>query len=184
MDPAHGPFVHRSWWWRTSKSIHQKTKKFVPSEHGFTMARHAPSTNSRGYLLLRGKPETEISFQLPGVRIEHVRVGKHVVGGLTAVTPISAAETEVNHVIYWTVPWLAALTPILRRFTQAFLDQDRQVVVKQQVGLAHDPQLMLINDADMPAKWYYQLKREFAAAEAEARPFENPVEERVLRWRS
>lgn len=184
MDPAHGPFVHRSWWWRTSKSIHQKAKKFVPSERGFTMARHAPSTNSRGYLLLGGKPETEISFQLPGVRIEHVRVGKHVVGGLTAVTPISAAETEVNHVIYWTVPWLTALTPILRRFTQAFLDQDRQVVVKQQVGLAHDPQLMLINDADMPAKWYYQLKREFAAAEAEARPFENPVEERVLRWRS
>ena len=184
MDPAHGPFVHRAWWWRTRKSMHEKAKKFVPSERGFTMARHPPSSNSRAYVLLGGAPETEIRFQLPGVRIEHVRAGKHVMCGLTAVTPISETETEVNHVIYWTMPWLTALTPVLRRFARVFLDQDRQVVVKQQEGLAHDPQLMLINDADMPAKWYYQLKREHAAAEAEARPFENPVEERVLRWRS
>ncbi len=184
MDPAHGPFVHQAWWWRTRKSVHAKAKKFVPSERGFTMARHKPSSNSRAYRLLGGRPETEIRFQLPGVRLEHVRAGKHVMGGLTAVTPISATETEVNHVIYWTMPWLTALTPVLRRYARAFLDQDRQVVIKQQEGLAHDPRLMLINDADMPAKWYYQLKHEHAAAEAESRPFENPVEERVLRWRS
>jgi hypothetical protein len=43
---------------------------------------------------------------------------------------------------------------------------------------------MLINDADMQAKWYYQLKAEYAKARAENRPFANPVTERVLRWRS
>ena len=26
MDPAHGPFVHQSWWWRPSKSAHEKAK--------------------------------------------------------------------------------------------------------------------------------------------------------------
>ena len=30
MDPAHGPFVHRAWWWRSAASIHEKTKKFEP----------------------------------------------------------------------------------------------------------------------------------------------------------
>ena len=24
MDPAHGPFVHRAWWWRSRRSIHAK----------------------------------------------------------------------------------------------------------------------------------------------------------------
>ncbi len=26
MDPAHGPFVHQAWWWRSRASIHEKTK--------------------------------------------------------------------------------------------------------------------------------------------------------------
>ena len=36
MDPAHGPFVHQAWWWRSAASIHEKTKKFEPldDEHG------------------------------------------------------------------------------------------------------------------------------------------------------
>ena len=31
MDPAHGPFVHRSWWWRSARSIHEKSKAFAAS---------------------------------------------------------------------------------------------------------------------------------------------------------
>src|SRR4029077_7522480 len=30
MDPAHGPFVHSSWFWRSRGSIHPKEKKFEP----------------------------------------------------------------------------------------------------------------------------------------------------------
>ncbi len=26
MDPAHGPFVHQAWWWRTRHSIRDKSK--------------------------------------------------------------------------------------------------------------------------------------------------------------
>ncbi len=72
MDPAHGPFVHQSWWWRSRRSIHEKTKAFAPSPWGFTMTRHAPSSNSRAYRLLGGAPQTEIVFRLPGIRIEHI----------------------------------------------------------------------------------------------------------------
>ncbi len=184
MDPAHGPFVHRSWWWRSRRSIHEKAKEFAPSPWGFTMVRHAPSRNSRAYKLLGGTPETEIQFRLPGVRIEHIRAGRHALCNLTAVTPIDEGETEINHAIYWTMPWLTPLRPLLRPFVRTFLGQDRDIVAKQQIGLKHDPALLLINDADTQAKWYYRLKAEYLRAGTENRPFANPVKPRVLRWRS
>ncbi|MGH7174258.1 MAG: Rieske 2Fe-2S domain-containing protein, partial [Gemmataceae bacterium] len=101
MDPAHGAFVHRAWWWRSRESIHEKAKAFAASPYGFTMLRHAPSSNANAYRLLGGAPETEISFRLPSTRIEHIRIGRRFVASLTAVTPLTAIETEVNHAIYW-----------------------------------------------------------------------------------
>ncbi len=184
MDPAHGPFVHRAWWWRSRRSIQAKAKAFAPSPFGFTMNRHTPSANSRAYRLLGGAPETEIVFRLPSVRIEQIRAGRHLVGNLTAITPIDDLATEINHCIYWTSPWLSALKPLLRRYVRAFLQQDRAIMERQQHGLRFDPPLTLIDDADTQAKWYYRLKREYRRARAEARPFENPVEPRTLEWRS
>jgi prophage tail gpP-like protein len=54
----------------------------------------------------------------------------------------------------------------------------------QNQGLKYDPTLLWIDDADKQAKWYQQLKREWAASRAEGRPFNNPVEETTLRWKS
>ena len=184
MDPAHGPFVHRAWWWRSGRSIHEKSKAFAASPWGFTMLRHAPSRNSRAYRLLGGKPETEIAFRLPSTRIEHIRIGRHTLVNLTAVTPLSDTESEINNAIYWTLPYLTPLKPVLRPFVRAFLRQDRDIMVMQQQGLKHDPALLLINDADTQAKWYHRLKNEYTRARAEKRPFANPVKDRVLRWRS
>jgi phenylpropionate dioxygenase-like ring-hydroxylating dioxygenase large terminal subunit len=184
MDPAHGPFVHRSWWWRSRRSIHKKAKEFAPSEWGFTMLQHAPSSNSRAYRILGGAPQTEIRFRLPGVRIEHIRAGRHVLCNLTAVTPVDAETTEVNHAMYWTMPWLTPLRPLLRPFVRRFLEQDRDIVAMQQQGLRHGPPLLLVNDADTQAKWYYRLKAEYRRAREEGRPFVNPVKPRTLRWRS
>jgi hypothetical protein len=148
------------------------------------MVRHTPSSNSAAYRILGGEPSTEISFQLPGVRIEYVRASAGVLCGLTAVTPIDDTQTDVNHAIYWTVPWLTLLKPIVWHFAGLFLNQDRVMVVKQQQGLAFNPTLSLIDDADTQAKWYYRLKREWQAAEEDGRRFQNPVRETVLRWRS
>ena len=184
MDPAHGPFVHRAWWWRSRRSIQQKAKAFTPSPFGFTMTRHAPSHNSRAYRLLGGAPETEIIFRLPSVRIEQIRAGRHRVANLTAITPIADHLTEVNHCVYWTLPRLGILKAALRRYVRAFLYQDRDIMERQQQGLRFDPPLTLIDDADTQAKWYYRLKREYLRACAEKRPFENPVEPRTLEWRS
>ena len=46
MDPAHGPFVHQAWWWRTRRSIREKEKTFEPIPNGFRIRAHAPSANS------------------------------------------------------------------------------------------------------------------------------------------
>lgn len=184
MDPAHGPFVHQSWWWRSARSIHEKAKAFGPGPYGFTMIKHRPSSNSRAYKILGGVPETEIRFQLPGIRIEHIVVGRHQVVNFTAVTPITKDKTEITQLIYWTVPWLSLLKPFLMPYVRAFLGQDKRVVVLQQRGLAHNPPLMLIKDADTMARWYYQLKNEYLRAGQEQREFENPVRAQTLRWRS
>jgi hypothetical protein len=71
----------------------------------------------------------------------------------------------------------------LRPLVRAFLNEDREVVVKQQIGLKHNPNLMLIKDADTQVRWYYQLKTEFARATSEKRQFVNPIKGQVLRWR-
>src|ERR1700722_8272149 len=65
MDPAHGPFVHQAWWWRSRHSIHEKQKNFEPITNGFRMSAHTPSSNSAPYKLLGvyGEPiETTIDF--------------------------------------------------------------------------------------------------------------------------
>ncbi len=184
MDPAHGPFVHRAWWWRTRSSVHEKEKAFAASEFGFTMLRHAPSRNANAYRILGRASATEITFRLPSVRIEDIRVGRHRIASLTAVTPLGPGETEVNHAIYWTLPWLGLVRPLLRPFVRAFLGQDRDIITRQQAGLKFQPTLMLIGDADQPARWYHRLKNEYIRAQSEGRPFVNPVKDRVLRWRS
>lgn len=184
MDPAHGPFVHQSWWWRSRRSIHEKAKKFGPEPLGFAMRRHRPSSNSFAYKILGGVPETEIRFMLPGVRIEHIVVGDRRVVNLTTVTPIDAENTEINHSIYWNWGVLTLAKPIIRIFARRFLGQDRTVVVKQQAGLRYEQNLMLIRDADTQARWYHQLKNEYARAGVEDRAFVNPVPETVLKWRS
>lgn len=184
MDPAHGPFVHQSWFWRSARSIHEKAKAFGPAPFGFAMKRHRPSSNSAAYRLLGGAPETEISFRLPGVRIEHIAAGRHRIVNLTTVTPIDATRTEVTNSFYWTLGWANLAKPVLRHFVRRFLGQDRDVVVQQQAGLAFDPPLMLIRDADTQARWYYQLRNEYQRARTEGREFINPVKDVTLRWRS
>ncbi len=113
-----------------------------------------------------------------------MRAGDRLVCGLTAVTPVGESETDVHHAVYWNLPWMTPLMPLWKLLAKRFIDQDRRVVELQQQGLKHAPRLMLINDADTQAKWYYRCKREFARARAEGRGFVNPVPETTLRWRS
>ncbi|HKT55113.1 MAG TPA: aromatic ring-hydroxylating dioxygenase subunit alpha [Caulobacteraceae bacterium] len=184
MDPAHGPYVHQNWWWRSPASQHEKIKAFEPREAGFAMARHPPSRNSYAYKLLGGAPQTEISFRLPGLRWEHIEVGARQVLALTCLTPVSEARTAITQIIWSDHPVFSLLKPLVGAAARKFLRQDAAMVDLQNEGLRYDPSLIWVDDADAQAKWYQALKREWAASRREARPFRNPVKATVLRWRS
>ena len=184
MDPAHGPYVHRQWWWRTAGSEHDKEKRFEPREAGFSMVRHAPSKNSRAYAILGGQPLTEITFRLPGYRWEHVTVGKRQVLSLTCLTPLDEGRTQITQLAWSDHPAFTVLKPVIGGMARTFLRQDAEMVNLQNQGLKHDPTLIWVDDADRQAKWYQALKREWLASRREGRPFVNPVEPTTLRWRS
>lgn len=176
--------MHQQWWWRTTASQHEKKKRFAPSQAGFTMVRHEPSKNSKAYAILGGEPLTEITFRLPGLRWEHVTVGKKQVLALSAMTPINANKTRMNQIM-WSDHWaFTALYPIIRIAARAFLRQDGFIVGVQSQGLQSNPPLMWVGDADQQARWYQQCKREWQASRAEGRAFVNPVKDTVLRWRT
>ena len=184
MDPAHGPFVHRAWWWRSAGSIHEKTKQFEPIENGFRMSPHAPSANSAPYKLL-GRPVTTIDFVLPNRRYETVVAEKNGrkrwFASLTTVTPVTASTCRIDVLAAWDIAYhVPFVTPIVRYFGARFVQQDQQTMVEQARGLRSNPGLMLIDDADKPAKWYFALKQRRLTGEGE-HPLRGPVE---LHWRS
>ena len=131
-----------------------------------------------------GAPATEIVFRLPCLRWEHIVVGARQVLSLTCLTPLDARRTRITQVM-WSDHWaFTLLRPIIAQAARKFLRQDAGMVILQNEGLAYDPALIWIDDADKQAKWYQALKREWAASRREGRAFVNPVEGGVLRWRS
>ena len=186
MDPAHGPFVHQAWWWRSAASIHEKTKRFEPIPDGFRMSPHAPSSNSAPYKLL-GKPVTTIDFQLPNRRYETI-VAKNEAGrqrwfsSLTTVTPVTPSTCRIDVVAAWNIGYFVPFVkPLVKFFGARFVAQDQQTMVEQARGLRSNPGLMLIDDADKPAKWYFALKQRRLTGRGEHPLAEGPVD---LHWRS
>jgi phenylpropionate dioxygenase-like ring-hydroxylating dioxygenase large terminal subunit len=184
MDPAHGPFVHQAWWWRSRASIHEKQKNFEPIPQGFRMSAHAPSGNSAPYKLLGvyGQPiTTTIDFVLPNRRWETIRCGEKWFSSLTTVTPVTPSTCRIDVMAAWNVFYhVPFVTAIARFFGARFVRQDQQTMIEQAQGLRHNPTLMLIDDADRPAKWYFALKQARLNGE-HTHPMEGPV---TLHWRS
>jgi phenylpropionate dioxygenase-like ring-hydroxylating dioxygenase large terminal subunit len=186
MDPAHGPFVHASWFWRKRASIHEKEKKFEPIPNGFRMSPHAPSSNSAPYRLLQkytGEPvTTTIDFILPNMRTEEIRSGKLWFSSRATVTPVRRDLCRIDFVAAWN---LLLPVRIFRMFAEKFLLQDQQTMIQQAEGLKHNPRLMLIDDADRPAKWYFGLKANLLESRRTGQPMKHPMDAPVtLHWRS
>jgi len=187
MDPAHVPFVHNQWWWRPpSTGLRLKEKPFEPIERGWRIARHQPSGNSLAYkALFGGKVTTEIAFQIPGYRWEIVENDQARVFTLTCLTPQEPKKTLITQITYWSgAPLLDIAMPILKPAARKFLGQDGRMVDLQNTGMAYQKSMMWIDDIDVQAKWYLTLKKEWTASRTEERGFANPIQPRILRWRS
>jgi len=191
MDPAHGPFVHQAWWWRSRHSIHEKQKNFEPIPNGFRMSAHTPSSNSAPYRLLRlyasaDSITTTIDFVLPNLRSETIRAGKFWFSSLTTVTPITRDHCRIDVVAAWNIfRWVPFGPELLKFVFTKFVEQDRRTMEMQAEGLKHNPHLMLIDDADRPAKWYFQLKAAHLEAKRTGEEMKHPMSGPVtLKWRS
>ena len=189
MDPAHGPFVHQSWWWRSRASIHEKEKHFEPIEQGFRMTAHQPSANSAPYKLLGvygEKITTTIDFVLPNRRYETIRAGEKWFASLTTVTPTVDNNCRIDVCAAWNVFMnVPFLMPIAKFFGNRFVRQDQVTMIQQAQGLKYNPSLMLIDDADRPAKWYFELKQARLESQATGQPMRHPMDGPVtLHWRS
>jgi phenylpropionate dioxygenase-like ring-hydroxylating dioxygenase large terminal subunit len=183
IDPAHVTFVHQSWYWRSAKKMKVKEKYFEPTPLGFKMARHPPSNNSKGYSVLKGNTSTEITFEIPGNRTEHILIGdKHQVISITTLTPLNEHQTELNHIFYSSLPATQWLWWPLKKLGQKFIGQDLGVFRKLSKGLESGPTLMLIGEPDTQSKWYQEIKRLWQKAQQENIPFENPVKPQTLHW--
>jgi hypothetical protein len=100
---------------------------------------------------------------------------------LTTVTPITPSTCRIDVVAAWNIAYYIPFVPSLVKFFGArFLAQDQQTMVEQARGLRSNPALMLIDDADKPAKWYFALKQRRLTSTG-AHPLPVPVE---LHWRS
>ena len=186
MDPAHGPFVHQSWYWRSRRSIHEKAKKFEPIPDGFRMSKHEPSSNSAPYRILRyfsgAATTTMIDFVLPNMRFEEIRSGRLWFSSRATVTPVRRDLCRIDFVAAWNV--FLPVT-VIRMFAKPFLRQDQVTMIQQAEGLKHNPRLMLIDDADRPAKWYFALKAGLLESRRTGAPMVHPLTGPVtLHWRS
>lgn len=186
IDPAHVPYIHKSWWWRSAKQLKEKTKHYVPDATGWTVVKHRPSAHSIVYKLFGKYIEDEFGFRLPGCRREYLTfAGRTLIAGISCLTPIDETHTELNHMTYWTIPGTKFVEPIIQYFVTVFLGQDQSIALRQAPLLKLKPKLVpTIKDAGTPGAWYLRLKKEWADAKREKRPFKNPVPDSILRWRS
>ena len=193
LDPAHGPYVHQSWYWRSSHKQREKEKTFEPIPNGFRMVPHAPSANSAAYKILGvyGKPVTTmIDFVLPNHRTETIRCGPWWFVNRTVMTPIRHDRCRLDFWAAWNLfRWVPFITPIFRAFAERFIAQDQRNMDRQSVGLRQNqpsgPPMMLVGDADRQARWYFELKEALARSrrtgQAMVHPLQGPV---TLRWRT
>ena len=190
MDPAHGPFVHQAWWWRSRRSIREKAKQFEPIPNGFRMSSHAPSANSAPYKLLKlitGEPATTtIDFVLPDQRFEQIRAGRYWLSSRTTVTPVRRDLCRLDFVAAWNIlPWFPIVSFIVHVLGPRFIRQDTEVIEKQALGLKYEDRMMLVDDADRQARWYFELKAAHLESQRTGEPMRHPVSGPVtLRWRS
>jgi len=187
VDAAHTPFVHKQWWWRQGRAAREKTKAYEKLPTGFRMPAHAPSGNSRIYQVLGGKPTTQIDFLLPGVRIETIKTERHLIIGLTAITPVSAFCNRITHALFWTIPVMTIVKPIIDAMAKSFLSQDAAILSAQAQNLVdykHRP--LYLGEPDEPIKWVRQMNKAWRTQIMEQgnADFDNPVSVRTLHWKT
>lgn len=185
FDPAHVAFVHSSpFIHRKSHNIRSKVKTFTPTPLGWCMKRHPAPRENMFYRLFGKNVTTEITYLLPGTRIEHIAGDRHWAISVATVSPVSDEETIVQQTMYWSFPWMSPAKGLLRYLIRHFLTEDRKYAIRQKEGLAHQQPFMFIGDADAQIQWFQRLRQAWLQSDSGRQPFVNPLVEETLRFNS
>jgi phenylpropionate dioxygenase-like ring-hydroxylating dioxygenase large terminal subunit len=197
LDPAHGPFVHRGWWWLArllfgehrddGGPLAEIEAEFVPIALGFRTASSAAITR-RWMRKYAGADRMEMAgdFVLPSTRIGHIRIGRYWWSILVTVTAITRTSCRIDLSMAWDVfYWFPFGAALLKAIFWIFALQDRDAMAKQSKGLAGAPRLMLVGDADRQSQWYYQIKHAYVQSLRMSAEFAHPMREpAILKWRN
>lgn len=182
IDPSHVPSVHGSWLWRSKHQLKKKEKEYSAYRRGFIMKKHERKFGGVLSKILSKPSSTEISFQLPGIRVEEIKYGNKKMLIVLALYPVNHELTILRQYSFTDLALIKAFYPALKIYGTRFLEEDVEVVRKQSLGLAENPKTMLVGDADLLAIWYYNLKEEHLRANETNTEFENPIEDSKLVW--
>ena len=107
--------------------------------------------------------------------------GEKWFASLTTVTPTVENHCRIDVCAAWNVFLnVPFLTPIAKFFGNRFVRQDQVTMIQQAEGLKYNPSLMLIDDADRPAKWYFELKQARLESQATGQPMRHPMDGPVI----
>ena len=103
-----------------------------------------------------------------------------------AVTPIRQNLCRLDFCVAWNIlPWFPVVPFIIHVFGPRFIRQDVEVIEKQALGLQYGDRMMLVDDADRQARWYFDLKSAYLESQRTGTPMRHPMVGPVtLRWRS
>ena len=164
MDPAHGPFVHQAWWWRKQASHPRKRKALRAHPGGLSHVRACAVGKQRALQaagsLWRAHHDHHRLRSCPTGATKPSAAATKWFSSLTTVTPTVTNACRIDVYAAWNVfHAVSFVTPIATFFGKRFVRQDQVTMIQQAEGLKYDPSLMLIDDADRPAKWYFALKQ-------------------------
>lgn len=185
FDPSHVAFVHSSpFVRRRSHSMRVKEKHFVPTGLGWSMQRHAAPRNNMLYRLFGRNVTTEITYLLPGVRIEHIQGEKYYAIGIATIAPVNDGETIIHQAFYWNFPYLGPVKGLLRFLIRHFLTEDRAYAFLQREGMQQNQPFMLMGDSDKQIQWFQRLRRAWLGGNSLPESFVNPLKAETLHFRS
>lgn len=191
MDPAHGPFVHRRWWWVARHLFGQQPPEgsatLEPTPLGWRETHVFAIETSLVQRFVGAKTGSfEAQFILPNIRTATIRFGRFWITGLVTVTALTPTTCRFDQRWAWNAFYfLPFLATMLRLYFYWFFGPDRRILPKQAEGLGRIRRMTLMGGADGHAKWYYRIRRAYADAVRTGTEFVNPLRKpTTLRWRN
>jgi len=191
MDPAHGPFVHRKWWWVARHLFGlqppEGTATLEPTPFGWReMHVFAIETPLVQRYVGAATGSVEAQFILPNIRTATIRFGRFWITGLVTVTALTPNTCRFDQRWAWNAfYWMPFLAPMLRLYFYWFFGPDRRILPKQAEGIRRIRRMTLMGGADGHAKWYYRIRRAYADACRAGTEFVHPMRKpAALTWRN